>query len=318
MDRMDKTGLRGVLYEDSCSMINTLPSPFFSNGSVENKVALIQQETCSLLDQLIKAQMDGAHACIVYASHIESPSFQIPESNINNSSITIPVFYVHKQIGQNLYKQLNDVFNHTEVSPKRVVRVLLLPPMGGTPNPWEVTLLILIIILAFGFMSSVCLHLYLWRRQKKLQRLIDSGQLPPTPDMLPMNKLLLTPVKLDLFPTRIIPEEDDKTCSSVISETDHTCVICLDTLDVGQKVRELPCLHEYHCDCIDPWLTSKSGECPLCKFNCVRHVTTPEEQKATDEAHAYYTNTDVNIIQVFKHYVLRRLGRLPPTPSQLP
>ncbi|KAI8393366.1 uncharacterized protein BYT42DRAFT_3829 [Radiomyces spectabilis] len=49
---------------------------------------------------------------------------------------------------------------------------------------------------------------------------------------------------------------------------DDTCVICLEGFKHGELVRELPCKHEYHCTCIDPWLKTKSAECPLCKFDC--------------------------------------------------
>ncbi|KAF1799152.1 hypothetical protein V8B55DRAFT_1519092 [Mucor lusitanicus] len=60
--------------------------------------------------------------------------------------------------------------------------------------------------------------------------------------------------------------------ASVIIKIDapvnNMCVVCLEAFKIGDEVRELPCHHEYHCICIDPWLTSKSGECPLCKFDC--------------------------------------------------
>ncbi|KAJ2841337.1 hypothetical protein J3B02_005926 [Coemansia erecta] len=32
-------------------------------------------------------------------------------------------------------------------------------------------------------------------------------------------------------------------------------------------MRILPCGHNYHIECIDPWLTSKSSLCPLCKYD---------------------------------------------------
>ncbi|KAK4516711.1 uncharacterized protein ATC70_011689 [Mucor velutinosus] len=60
--------------------------------------------------------------------------------------------------------------------------------------------------------------------------------------------------------------------ASVIIKIDapinNMCVVCLEAFKIGDEVRELPCHHEYHCICIDPWLTCKSGECPLCKFDC--------------------------------------------------
>ncbi|CAO3637110.1 unnamed protein product [Cunninghamella blakesleeana] len=52
------------------------------------------------------------------------------------------------------------------------------------------------------------------------------------------------------------------------NETQASCVICLDEYTNGENVRRLPCGHEYHVECIDPWLTIKSASCPLCKYDC--------------------------------------------------
>ncbi|KAI8082939.1 uncharacterized protein BX664DRAFT_339444 [Halteromyces radiatus] len=55
-------------------------------------------------------------------------------------------------------------------------------------------------------------------------------------------------------------------------QTEEVCVICLDDFALGESVRKLPCGHEYHCECIDPWLTIKSASCPLCKHDCSMDV----------------------------------------------
>lgn len=45
-----------------------------------------------------------------------------------------------------------------------------------------------------------------------------------------------------------------------------SCSVCLDEFEEGEKVKQLlPCNHLYHSDCIKPWLTQRSGNCPLCK-----------------------------------------------------
>ncbi|KAG5533378.1 hypothetical protein RHGRI_027534 [Rhododendron griersonianum] len=49
------------------------------------------------------------------------------------------------------------------------------------------------------------------------------------------------------------------------SEDELTCSVCLEQVTVGELVRSLPCLHQFHANCIDPWLRQQ-GTCPVCKF----------------------------------------------------
>ena len=46
--------------------------------------------------------------------------------------------------------------------------------------------------------------------------------------------------------------------------------------DEGAELRELPCLHHFHCSCIDKWLRTKPT-CPLCKYNIVNGQRSDEE-----------------------------------------
>lgn len=41
------------------------------------------------------------------------------------------------------------------------------------------------------------------------------------------------------------------------------CSICTEDFVKGEDVRVLPCNHQYHPECIDPWLLNVSGTCPL-------------------------------------------------------
>ncbi|NWI55122.1 RN215 protein, partial [Calyptomena viridis] len=45
-----------------------------------------------------------------------------------------------------------------------------------------------------------------------------------------------------------------------------SCAVCLDQFHKSQWLRVLPCSHEFHRDCVDPWLLLQQT-CPLCKRN---------------------------------------------------
>lgn len=49
------------------------------------------------------------------------------------------------------------------------------------------------------------------------------------------------------------------------SEDELTCSVCLEQVNTGELIRTLPCLHQFHMNCIDPWLRQQ-GTCPVCKF----------------------------------------------------
>lgn len=55
------------------------------------------------------------------------------------------------------------------------------------------------------------------------------------------------------------------------------CSICTEDFKVGEDMRVLPCHHQFHPECVDPWLVNVSGTCPLwyvppysrsCKSRC--------------------------------------------------
>lgn len=51
------------------------------------------------------------------------------------------------------------------------------------------------------------------------------------------------------------------------------CVVCLEEYIDGQsRVMSLPCGHEFHVECITPWLTTRRRTCPICKGDVVRSM----------------------------------------------
>ncbi|KAG8674360.1 hypothetical protein FPOAC2_00374 [Fusarium poae] len=80
-----------------------------------------------------------------------------------------------------------------------------------------------------------------------------------------------------------------RTSSSPEGAGDETsgqqCSICTEDFKVGEDVRVLPCKHQFHPACVDPWLINVSGTCPLCRYDLrPGKGAAPEEGAAGDSS----------------------------------
>ncbi|XP_031175235.1 E3 ubiquitin-protein ligase RLIM isoform X2 [Sander lucioperca] len=67
-------------------------------------------------------------------------------------------------------------------------------------------------------------------------------------------------------PQGLTKEQIDNLSMRNFGETDalKTCSVCITEYAEGNKLRKLPCSHEYHVHCIDRWL-SENSTCPICR-----------------------------------------------------
>ena len=58
-----------------------------------------------------------------------------------------------------------------------------------------------------------------------------------------------------------------------------SCSVCLEEFQIGDVIRNLPCTHPFHKDCVDKWLYKKHS-CPLCKYDILKgeHENTSEDR----------------------------------------
>ncbi|KAJ5320204.1 hypothetical protein N7508_000487 [Penicillium antarcticum] len=96
-----------------------------------------------------------------------------------------------------------------------------------------------------------------------------------------------SPRAMGSLDTRRRPIEDAPIAASEKTETPETgnfsCPICTDDFIKGQDLRVLPCNHQFHMECIDPWLMNVSGTCPLCRIDLNPPKEETEETEETGE-----------------------------------
>ncbi|KAL1922180.1 uncharacterized protein VTP21DRAFT_9719 [Calcarisporiella thermophila] len=284
-------GVMGILYDrglgcEPNSVNDTvIPSPPLPVPLP--RIALIGRGVCTYDKKLLLAQQDNAIAAIVYSNQTTTSPFMGITPNIVN----IPAFGVSLEVGQELLKLLREYNSSNSSNPEVVerVRVTMTPFLTYTPGVWEITLIVVIVLLSVSFGTSVAVQCHLWRtrhlRRQQIALELQHARRPP--------KIVVDAEHLETFPTReyhrpTTPVLETGECSvnpagaDVDEKQDNSstlCAVCLEEWEEGDRLRELPCSHVFHVECVDPWLTTKSATCPLCKHLCAKELPPekPEE-----------------------------------------
>ena len=66
-------------------------------------------------------------------------------------------------------------------------------------------------------------------------------------------------------------EGEDVDNKNSYAEEAPSCVICLEDFKSGDTIRELPCNHSFHSDCVDTWLR-RNASCPNCRATILSSV----------------------------------------------
>lgn len=144
----------------------------------------------------------------------------------------------------------------------------------GIPSLWVFLIIVLAILLFVVLVTSFIMHLVQRRHRRILQRRVANGEVDL--EALGIKRLNVPQEVLDKMPQYVYTSGDaaipaaavakDAAPKKVVQFSQPTCPICLDDFVSGETtIRELPCSHIFHPECIDPFLKENSSLCPMCK-----------------------------------------------------
>lgn len=152
---------------------------------------------------------------------------------------------------------------------------------ANVPSLWIFLIIVLAVLLAVVIIASIIMHLIQRRQRASLQRRLERGEVDL--ETLGIKKMNVPQAQIDAMPKYVFtagPEVPATTLSpapkgaAVVehhpSFSQTTCPICIDDFVANETtVRELPCKHIFHPECIDLFLRDSSSLCPLCKASAL-------------------------------------------------
>ncbi|KAI9193730.1 uncharacterized protein BJ171DRAFT_524360 [Polychytrium aggregatum] len=207
-------------------------------------IALVQRGGCSFSEKVRVMQAAGAAAVIV-GNNVPSQPLITMYSTDDASDIVTPSVFVNHASYEHLVESLKAAEKRHESF------AVVLRPEVYLGSPLFDFVLLASVLIAFYVIHSV--REYLARRRERAP-----------------------PETVILLPTRIFDVQQE----DLDFDQKATCSICLEHYERGEKLRILPCKHEFHQYCIDKWLLERNKTCPICKRDSC--APAPDTQPPTE------------------------------------
>lgn len=208
-------------------------------------IALISRGECNFANKIENANKHNASAVIIY--DYDYGSLTMSHSDADSIVAVNIIKNLGEELAQALINRTKAVYVHISVSEH-----------PSTSPKWQVNptsvlfvsvsfIVLMVISLAWLVFYYVQRFRYVHARDKTEKRLTSAAK-----------------KAIAKLPTRTVSKktEDD--------ESDN-CAVCLDGYRASDVVRILPCHHEFHKLCIDPWLV-EHRTCPMCKLNILKEL----------------------------------------------
>jgi len=195
-------------------------------------------------------------------------------SAMDASSISVGLLFITFNSGVDLIVQLMSQSTSTYNDGGFLLRLdsenPWLPFISTDSESWMIVSLTgIFIILLFCGCAFVFIHLGILRIEANIVYLREQSS----------QYTLLTPQQVLDLPEFIFYKRENTFSNNQIDETtlsfknkeefcfeNSSCSICLEEFSNGEILRQLPCNHIFHTQCIRPWLTLRQPLCPLCKL----------------------------------------------------
>lgn len=152
---------------------------------------------------------------------------------------------------------------------------------ANVPSLWIFLIIVLAVLLSIVIVASIIMHFIQRRQRANLQRRLERGEVDL--ETLGIKKMNVPQEQIDAMPKYTftadpaLPETAVSSTSKGASAPEYypsfsqtTCPICIDDFITNETtVRELPCKHIFHPECIDIFLRDNSSLCPLCKTSAL-------------------------------------------------
>ncbi|XP_040010191.1 RING finger protein 215 isoform X2 [Xiphias gladius] len=236
----------------------------------------------AVVNKMKRALVLGASALIILALNQNTVS----EMDLSQVLLSKPIVVI--QTSENVTKLIGALLRGLQATAKVTYRTVLQDNLGATLTLWSScgrsrggrygewqgvictgetnsqvqkylqqlwdTVLLVALILSTGVIVQA-------RWQYQDHQLNDNLELLPKQDVLK---------RMSSLKTKTYRQPKPWCDPSQPVETDN-CAVCLEPFNNNQCLRVLPCLHEYHRDCVDPWLLLQHT-CPLCKRSILSSV----------------------------------------------
>lgn len=312
--RIQMDGITGILLpietldekgrEYGCKVLKTPPSLKINSVDVP-WIALVKRGSCTFLEKVKAMQESGASAVIVGGTSDTNPRTggglirmdASAEEEEEAKKIKIPSVYVMKWEYEGLQKYLktspekdSKVHSVAVMKDGRKVLHLAVKMLPDGFDDWPMLNLSLVVLLI-----PILMVLILWAiwQCKFGGDLYDDGY--ETIYLIPQrNRAQPQDMPASLSAVNNLPKNRYDPQIRGPNDAD-LCAICLDDFETGEELRKLPCKHEFHIGCIDPWLLTRKRFCPVCKSDSCPECYHASVAAASDSNEPVTTSAGINL-----------------------